>query len=502
MTSHKRIALYARVSTGMQAREGFSLESQERMARDRCAVAGWTMPNLYQDVMSGRKDARPDLKRLMDDAGRGLIDVVLVYRLDRLGRSLVHTLQVVGELADLGVKVVSLTQPFEIDGSLGKLLLAIYASFAEMESEAIGARVRDTRRHLVVTQGKHYAVPPFGYVRIDGKMTPHEENAQHVRWMFEQVAAGRGLRSVVVDLNQRGVLTGAGKLWTIAGLKVVLSNPAYIGKITHGRKPVRRTSKGEVKRSMMPEGAFILADGDHEAIVSEADWTAVQRQMESRKGTAPRTAAAGDKHPWLAVSRCGVCGGRLATHKTRGYTQYSCARINHSGPQACTLPSIALRMLSGALVREMAKPLAEDVKVSSVQARKPKKGPATDRQKEIAKIEAAIRKEADLHRIGAQTLLETERRVKELRAQLDELAAYREVTPTPPPRIEDFVAMWQGLEAEPRAALIRTLVARVVVGHDTIQLTWRPEFEPYLGEGLTVPRPRLRGGAAAAFAID
>lgn len=495
-----RTVLYARVSTQEQAREGVSLESQEQLARDRCKASGWELAAIYQDVMSGRKDDRPALKRLLEDASAGRFDVVVVYRLDRLGRSLVRTFQVAGELTDHGVRLISLTQPFEIDGPLGRLLLAIYASFAEMESEAIGARIRDARRHRVLTEGKHYAVPPFGYRREAGRLVVVPEAAAHVRWAFEQVAAGRGFRSIVVDLNERGVRTGTGRLWTIAGLRVVLSNPAYLGKITHGRKPARRTSKGQIRRSVLSEGEYLTAQGDHEAIVPEEQWRAAQHQLAARKGTAPRAAGAGDRYPWIAVARCGVCGSRLGTHKTRGYVSLTCGRISHSGPGACSLPGISMRLLSGALVRAMAPVLAEGV--SSARRSRKGSGPAPDRTKAIAKLEAAIQREANLYRMEAQGADVTERRIRDFRAQIEALSAASDVVAIEPPKIDDFEGLWRGLDAEARAALVRSLVELVVVERDTIALSWRPEFAPYLGDGITVERPRLRGAAASAFAID
>lgn len=497
-----RAVLYKRVSTGGQAREGISLEAQEELARQRCAASGWQLVEVYEDVMSGRKDARPGLARLMKDAEVNRFDVVLVYRLDRLGRSQVKTLQVVGELADLGVRLVSLTQPFDIDGSLGKLIISIYASFSEMESEAIGARVRDARRHLVSTNGKHYAVPPYGYLRTDdGATVPNPETADRVRWFFEEVANGRGLRSIVVEMNEAGVRTGTGGIWSITGLRVILTNPAYLGKITHGRKLLTRTSKGAVRRTILPHGSYLLADGQHEALVDEATWHRVQQQIESRRKLAPRKSGAVDKHPWLAVAKCGECGGYIGVHEKRGYAQYFCGRQGTSGQKSCPLRSISGRILAGVLVREMAGPLSGEVKAP--RPKKPKQDKAErDRKNEVTRLEAAIQKEADLYRAGAQGLPETERRVKELRTRLQELAVPEAITQLAPPKIEDVVEFWRELSAPERAGFLRALVQRVTIHSDRLRLEWRPEYHEHLGEGFEVARPTLRGPQVKALALD
>lgn len=501
MQSCKRTALYTRVSTALQSREGLSLDAQQRMGEDRCTVAGWTLPDVYTDVESGRKDDRPALKRLMADAAAGRVDVVLVYRLDRLGRSLVHTLQVCGELADLGVRVVSLTQPFEIDGPLGKLLLAIYASFAEMESEAIGARIRDSRRHRVATERKHYAVPPFGYVRREGVMSADPDRAPVVAGIFEDFTSGASLRSIVVGLNARGIRTRQGKLWTIAAVRVLLTNPAYIGRVTHGRMPTKRDSKGHIKRHKLPEGAYLVVEGNHPPLVDEATWTATQARLLTQKGLAPRSTAASGRYPWLALARCALCHSRLGVHNTQGNAQYSCMRIHQSGPDACSLPSIAGRLLSGAIVREMARILAEPS--SQTPKRAPKKRAAgTDPAAEAARIETLIAREADLYRAGAQTLEAMTRRVRDLRSQLDAIRPPDAGPSSPPPVIPDLLAAWRDLDPPQRGALARSLLEAVTVGPDTLSATWRPEFRAYLGEGFTVPRPRLRGPASSAYAVD
>lgn len=486
----------------MQAREGVSLDAQEKLARDRCAGLGWSLTAIYTDVMSGRKDDRPELARLLVDAHAGKIDAVFVYRLDRLGRSLVRTLQVVGDLADCGVRLISLTQPFEIDGSLGKLMLSIYASFAEMESEAIGARIRDNRRHRLVTEGKHYTVPPYGYTKQDKKLIVVPEQAEHVRWIFEQVAAGRGMRSIVLDLNQRGVPTKNGGAWSTTIVKNVVTCPTHCGKLSHGRKPVRRTSKGVISKPMQARGTYLLVEGEHEPIVSVELWEAAQVGIESRIGKSPKRSGAEDSHPWLSVVRCGKCGAAMcyeANGKPSG--QLHCVTRRQKGAGVCDGKTISVRILNGALIRAMA-PILKAGMVASAK-RKRKKAPAqVDRAKELARLEAAITRESDLYRIGAQNLATTEARVKELRAKAAALSESGPRVAAEPPRIEDLEALWRGLPNAHRVALVRSLVELVTLNEDNIILTWRPELSPYLDENLTIERPKLKGTAANRFGID
>ncbi|HEY9721538.1 MAG TPA: recombinase family protein [Oscillatoriaceae cyanobacterium] len=489
----KRLVVYARVSTEGQAREGVSLDAQVAMAREYCQRHGYEYAGDYTDVASGRKDARPMLAQLLKDAKAHRFEMVAVYRLDRLGRSLVKTLQVVGDLSDTGVSLVSMTQPFEISGAMGKLLLAIYASFAEMESEAIGARIRDARRRLVVTKGRHYATPPFGYRREEkgGPLLVDEEKAEHVRWMFRQAAEGVGMPSICMGLNGQGVRTNTGGSWSVPAVRVVLMNPAYLGRITHGRKISQRTSQGEIKRRFVAD--YLLAEGEHEAIVDEKTWQAVQALFEARKGRPSRTIAGERKHPWLAVGRCGECGARLSVHtggKGRKYPSYECHRhFQQAHIDRCGVGIISERILTGLVIRGAAKILAQDLGKAKGRA-KPKQRAIEDRAKQIARIDAAIDVEKRLARSFAQSPEEAARNIAELTRQKEALAGPPpDQPPGPPPVIPDLVSTWRDLEPHQRAGLVRTLFSAVRITREAVVVEWTPDLAWHFGDSMTLPRP-------------
>jgi DNA invertase Pin-like site-specific DNA recombinase len=137
-TKPMRIATYARVSTDRQ-----DLEVQLQELRDFAARRGWTIVGAYEDVISGAHEQRPGLDRLVADAHRRTFDLVLLWKLDRLGRSLLHMVQVMDDLLRRGIDVVSATEP-HLDSTTpqGRLLRNIFASVAEYERELIRERVR------------------------------------------------------------------------------------------------------------------------------------------------------------------------------------------------------------------------------------------------------------------------------------------------------------------------------------------------------------------------
>ena len=135
-----RTALYARVST---SDKGQDPEMQLRELREYCERRGWTISGEYVDIgVSGAKDSRPELNRLMADAKRRKIDAVLVWKLDRFGRSLKHLFHALGELEALGVAFVSLRDAFDLTTPAGRLMFNLVASVAEFERDLIRERVK------------------------------------------------------------------------------------------------------------------------------------------------------------------------------------------------------------------------------------------------------------------------------------------------------------------------------------------------------------------------
>ena len=134
-----RVAIYARVST----QNGQDPEMQTRELRDYCERRGWAIENEYVDVgVSGAKESRPELNRLMADAKRRKLDLILVWKLDRFGRSLRHLVNALAELEAVGVAFVSVTDNLDLSTPSGRLMFQVIAAMSEFERELIRERVR------------------------------------------------------------------------------------------------------------------------------------------------------------------------------------------------------------------------------------------------------------------------------------------------------------------------------------------------------------------------
>jgi DNA invertase Pin-like site-specific DNA recombinase len=141
-----RSAIYARVSKASKSRYGDLLaydqrpELQEQPLRNLAQQRGWTVVRVYTDRMSGAKDNRPALAEMLADARAGKFDVVLLFRFDRLGRSVLHFLKVVEELRALSVDLVSYEQSFDTTTAMGRFTLTMFAALAELERSIIKQR--------------------------------------------------------------------------------------------------------------------------------------------------------------------------------------------------------------------------------------------------------------------------------------------------------------------------------------------------------------------------
>ena len=300
-----RAGVYIRVSTRKQHEEGLSFPEQERRGRAYLTAKGWTLADVYGDVMKGRRDDRPDeLLRMLADAERGALDVVVIRRGYRFGRSFRHSAELKGRLEDVGVRLVAMDMDVDFSTHAGLIIWANLSAIAEMESERIGERVADVAE-AHARLGKVYGGrrPLYGYRRVQGQrgIFPHPEHRLTVVWIFEEAAAGTSPAEIAYRLNDRGVPTTDARKWDRSGIARLLRHPGYYGAVMH---------KGEV----------VCESGDHEPLVSRELWDRAQQAAVARK----RLPASGGgrrpngRHLLRGLLRCGICGRNLTTRTYKG----------------------------------------------------------------------------------------------------------------------------------------------------------------------------------------
>ncbi len=282
------------------------------MSRARPAKAGCSLKDRYDDGgLSGGTLERPALKRLLTDIPAGKVDIVVVYKVDRLTRSLLDFAKLVEALDKAGTSFVSITQSFNTTTSMGRLTLNMLLSFAQFEREVTAERIRDK---LAASKARGMwmgGTPPLGYEPSGRSLAIVEEHAALVRLIFQLYLDLDTVRAVCDELGRRGIvkpirLSKAGKQhggrpFGRGELYAMLANPIYIGRIQH---------KG------------VLHQGLHPAIIDTAMWEAVQAQLNDNRN--------GERHIRSTTHRSLLAGKLVdeegqplvASHASKGAQRY------------------------------------------------------------------------------------------------------------------------------------------------------------------------------------
>ena len=280
-----RCAIYTRVSTDQGLDQEFnSLDAQREAAEAYIksqAHEGWVcLKDIYDDGgFSGGSMERPALQRLLDDVRARKLDVIVVYKVDRLTRSLADFAKLVELFDTHGVSFVSVTQSFNTTSSMGRLTLNVLLSFAQFEREVTGERIRDkftaSRKKGMFMGG----IVPYGYRLESRKLLVDPPEAEKVRQIFDLYLELKSLPKLAKTLADQGVVsrqrpfgegrTIGGQPFRVGALSHLLSNQIYIGEVQHHE---------------------VHYPGEHEAIIERPVFDAVQAELASRTSRRSTTA--------------------------------------------------------------------------------------------------------------------------------------------------------------------------------------------------------------------
>ncbi len=226
-----RAALYVRVSTEDQAREGFSLDAQTERLEAYCRFRGWTVSDTYREEgYSGRNTDRPEYQRMMADLDKW--DVLLVLKMDRIHRDSVNFTIMMRELRRSGKEFCSSQEKFDTGTAMGRFAMDIIQRIAQLESEQIGERVKfGMARKAEWGTGNMGSGHPYGYVYERGSLTVIETEAEAVRDIYSMCSEGMSLRAIADSLNNSHIQPKRSGRWTHQSVSKILRNPIYAGYI-------------------------------------------------------------------------------------------------------------------------------------------------------------------------------------------------------------------------------------------------------------------------------
>lgn len=479
-----RCAVYTRKSTEDGLEQEFNSLDAQRESGEAFIKSqmheGWDcLADRYDDGgFTGGNMDRPALKRLLADIESGRIDCVVVYKVDRLSRSLLDFARMMEVFEKYRVSFVSVTQQFNTATSMGRLVLNVLLSFAQFEREMISERTRDkiaaTRRKGKWSGGMPllgYDVDPRG-----GRLVVNEDEAARVRAIFDLYLEHQALLPVVTELDRRrwrnkqwttrkGTLRG-GRVFDKNSLWKLLTNVTYIGKIKY---------KDEIHK------------GEHEAIVSEEVWQRVQARL--RHNGRSGGGLVRNKFGALlkGLLRCVPCDCAMSpTHSTRGnkrYRYYVCTGAQKRGRHTCPTGSIPAGEIEQFVVAQIKKIGRGPELIAETVHRA--RGKAAERVEELAREESRLERDLtdrhrDLQGIVKRPVVEcdrdlatarmadlqeqitsVERRLSEVRSELQRLRRNVIDEADVARAISEFDPVWDALSTHEQARLLQLLIQRI-----------------------------------------
>lgn len=330
-----KVALYTRVSTEDQAREGFSLEVQKNFLLQYAKSFGWEVfcsipgKEIYQDDgYSGYITDRPAFQRLLFDARNKKFDLLMVYKQDRLSRKLKNLLEILEELDSLGIGFKSATEPFDTTSSAGKFSLQMLGSCAEFERNRLIERVFPGMIMGVKKghwQGARYAPYGYRYNKLIKKLEVYPEEAKIVKEIFSMYRDGKSTSQIAAHYYELGLPSRQGGKFYTKFISDMLKNKMYLGTIVWNKRhydTTHKTHNGEGKgyKYVNNEPSKIIETPNcHEPIISQGEFDEVQALLK-RNRTNAIVRFKNNVYHLSGILRCNECGMAF-----RGYT----ATVNH-----------------------------------------------------------------------------------------------------------------------------------------------------------------------------
>ncbi|MFI5287866.1 MAG: recombinase family protein [Candidatus Dormibacteria bacterium] len=486
VSSAVRVATYTRISTD-EEHQPFSLEAQaQRLGSYIQSQDSWQLVHRFTDQMSGSTLDRPGLQQAFAYARAKRYDMLLVYRVDRLSRSVRGLAQILEDLDHAGVNFRSATEPFDTGTAAGRMMVQMLGVFAEFERATLIDRVIAGMERKAARGEWLGGQAPYGYRlnRDTGLLEPNETEAPVARLIFDLYTKKRlGARGVATFLSHHGYRSRPGQLWSHVSVLNVLRSPAYVGKI-----------------------AFrdVQYDAPHAALVEADVFAKAQRLLRTRGEDASTRRSNTTDFLLSGLIVCAACGrryiGTAAHGRNARYRYYTCFSRNRHGRQGCRSDVLRADLLDQAVLESLRATYADSEVVNAAiarwRARAAEQGPDSPSQlrrleAEISGTESALQRYYSAFESGR--LPETrftgrvdalERRLTELRAKIEELRDTARNIDAPSKEAvrnaEDALheAMLNGTPGQRKALLTELIVEVRVESRDSIVPTFRLPTAP------------------------
>ncbi len=415
-----RVAFYTRISTD-EDHQKYSLGAQHERLEAFCKAQygdDWQLHKVYRDTESGTHMNRPGLEEMLFDAESKALDVLLVFRVDRLSRKVRELAQMVDELTKNGVVLKSITEPFDTANAAGKMMLQMLGVFAEFEHATIVERTKVGMEKKAKSGRFVGGNVPFGYTLDPEKgLVINEEEAVIVKKMFKMYAFGReGAFTICNRLNDTGFRKRSGKKWDKKVILHILKNPVYVGRLRWRE---------------------VLYEGSHEPLISDALFGKVKDVLDERnEDLKGRQLHNGNERLLTGTMKCGLCGSHMfgggGCKNGKHIPYYVCSK--RFTQHECEQGYMRAEILESAVIQDIKGMLRDEQFMARIweEANRRLSAEKPDIDKEIGKVETMMaRTRASLDRYfeafesGMMKPALCNEKIEDLNARMTELEAER-----------------------------------------------------------------------------
>ena len=460
--SYKRVVCYVRVSTENQL-ENYSIEEQKDRLTSYCKAKDWSIVKFYIDGgFSGGNINRPALSELLKDIDLGNIDMVVVYKLDRLSRSQKDTLFLIEDkFIAHGVDFVSMSENFDTSTPFGKAMIGILSVFAQLEKDQITERF--TMGRIGRAKNGYYhggSTAPYGYDYIDGKLEINEYEALQVKEVFRLFLSGQSVNAIYKYMDQKyGTWSSHTRVLT------TLRNSTYTGKVKF-------------------KGAEY--DGIHEAIISEEVFAQAQKLLTSPQREAAKTMYQKSPFRYLylltSLLYCKHCGARF----TGNHGNYVCYSVGKTSKKRIIDPNCRnkrwpIEVLDKFIQDEILKLAFDDEYFDEVISNRVDISPTnTDNlEKRITEIDKQISRMIDLYQVGNIPIEQITNRIHKLEHEKQTLQEELDNQSTNQLSIEEVKSIlarakdvFEDGELSEKRLILSSLIKYIEIDNENIEIHW------------------------------
>jgi len=323
----KNCIIYTRVSTDNQAEKEFSsCEAQEQKIKSFVASQdNWKIIKVYSDAgYSGATLNRPKIQQLISDLKKEKIDIVLVYKIDRLTRSPKDFYQLIEFFEQSKIDFISITERFDTSTPAGRLLRNIMLTFSQFERELTSERTKDKLLERAKKGMANGGLTPYGYMKQNKKLIPHQKEKEEIKSIFERYLETQSLSAVYKFLKDKEVKNHSGKNFSKTNIAHILRNIVYIGKIKHNNE---------------------IYQGVHEPIISEEIFALAQKIHKEKQ----KNFRVYKNFLFGGLINCEKCGSKMtscftnkkANGKLKRYYYYRCTSTLGQDWQSCPVKQVS-----------------------------------------------------------------------------------------------------------------------------------------------------------------